>query len=148
MRSAGKGNIAVITFTPSVGFVNDIINAPGVRATVEQGAYRLDASRVLEQPQNAVIGWWGGVAVFEHVERGSFEGHVFCLPGCRGAKALQFGRLALDWLFGTVGASKLTAPVPVQLPAARIYCRRLGLRPVARDLFQEYFEVEAQQWVD
>lgn len=137
----------MMIFVPSVGFVNDVINAPGVRATVEQGTHRLDASRFLEEPRNAVIGWWGGVAVFEHVERGSYEGHVFCLPGHRGALALQFGRLALGWLFTKVGADRVVAPVPIQLPAARLYCRRLGLRSAARDLFQEYFEMEAHQWV-
>lgn len=133
-------------FVPSTGFVNAVINAPGVRGTVQQGQHRLDASRFLSEPRNAVIGWAGGLAAFEHVERGLYEGHVFALPGYRGAAALTFGKQAVSWLFAKVGADRLVAPVPIQLPAARIYCRRLGLRPSGRDLFQEYFEVEACQW--
>ena len=88
------------------------------------------------------------MALFEHVQRGSYEGHVFCLPGHRGAAALAFGRAAVSWLFETVCAERLAAHVPMWLPAARIYCRRLGLRSAGRDLFQEYFEVEAVSWVD
>lgn len=133
-------------FIPSPGFVEDVINAPGVRGSVQRGQYRLEASSFLDEPRNAAIGWWGGVMVFEHVERGSYEGHVFCLPGHRGALALQFGRLGVSWLFDVVGAERLVAPVPIELPAARFYCRKLGLRASYRDLFQEYFTMEAQQW--
>lgn len=133
-------------FTPSVGFVNDIINAPGVRPTVQQGLYRLEARSFLEEPNNAAVAYWGGVMLFDHIDRGLYEGHVFCLPGQRGKLALEFGRLGVSWLFDKVGADRLIAPVPLQLSAARFYCRKLGLRAAYRDLFQEYFTMEAQQW--
>jgi hypothetical protein len=132
-------------FVPSAEFVNAVINAPGVRATVQPGQHRLDASELLAQPRHAAVACRGGVAVFEHVEGGLYEGHVFCLPGHRGAAALQFGRAALGWLFAK-GAERIVATASMDLPAARFYCRRLGLLSVARDLFQEYFAVEAQQW--
>lgn len=134
------------TFYPTAEFINSVINAPGVRPTVQAGTDRLDAARFVREPRNAVLAYRGGVAAFEHVERGLYEGHVFCLPGQRGSQALEFGRRAVTWLFETVGADKLWVPVAIWLPAARFYCRKLGLRYAARDLFQEYFEMEAVQW--
>lgn len=134
------------TFVPTAEFVNGVINAPGVRPMVQAGVGRLEAATFLSRVNNAVLAYQGGVAVFEHVERGSYEGHVFCLPGQRGAQALEFGRVAITWLFEEVSADRLLVPVAIWLPAARLYCRKLGLRGVARDLFQEYFEMEALQW--
>jgi hypothetical protein len=144
VRGHGSG---VKLFPPSVEFVNGLINAPGVRPTAQAGKGWLEAAPFMSEPRNAAIAYVGGAMLFEHASRGVYGGHVFILPGYRGAQALAFGQQAISWLFSTVGASKLVAAAPRQLPQVRFYCRRLGLRSVACDLFQEYFEVEADQWV-
>lgn len=134
-------------FVPDAAFVNAVLNHEAVRPTAQAGAYKLDAAQFLREPRNTAVACVGRVMLLEHVERGSYAAHVFCLPGQRGAAALAFGRAAITWLFDIVSADRLLAAAPIQLPAVGVYCRRLGLRSAARDLFQEYFEMEAQKWV-
>lgn len=133
-------------FIPSLEFVDRVINDPAVRPTVEPGLHRLDARRAYDSSNNQLIAFEGGVALFMRMQAAEFEGHVFCLPGHRGARALIFGKAAVTWLFTGPMASRLFVPVPFGLPAARLYCRRLGLKPMGRDLFQEYFATEAVEW--
>lgn len=131
---------------PTVAFFNAVINHAEVRPTVEAGAHRLDASAVLSDVRTIALTNGGGIALFLYIGAGHYEGHVFCLPGHRGAGALALGKAALRQLFALPDARKLSAPVPLVLPAARLYCRKLGLRPIGRDLFQEYFLTEASEW--
>lgn len=132
---------------PSPAFVDAVINHPTVRGTFERGALPLRSAGLLGQPDNwAVADPDGAVALFLGRGAGVYQGHIATISGSRGAKALVFGRRALTWLFTDCGASKLEAAVPAILPAARTYCRRLGLKPEGRDLFNEYFSMEAGQW--
>lgn len=134
------------TFTPSAKFVDAVSNHPAVRATIDQGCWRVRSYGVITDSRNRVIAFEGGYALFLGLGEGLYEGHVAALPGSRGAAALAFGKVALQWLFADVEAHRVVVPVPVQLPAARTYCRRLGLKPDGRDLFQEYFSTEAVAW--
>ena len=134
------------TFKPTSYFVNVIINHPDVRATIERGHHRVYSDAVVQNPENAVYAYDCGVAVFIGVGQGVYEGHVAVLKPSRGSEAFLFGRNALQRLFNERRASKLVARVPLQLPAARFYCRRLGLKSESRDLFEETFSTEYDQW--
>jgi hypothetical protein len=136
----------MVTFTPSPAFVDLIINHPDVRPTVQQGTDELDSEDIVTNPDNFIQAYEGGVAVFVGLGEGVFEGHIFALPASRGAEALRFGKLALQALFTKRRACRLVAQVPLQLPAARVYCRRLGLKSESRDLFYEFFSTEKASW--
>lgn len=133
-------------FRPSHTFVDAVINHPSVRPTVEQGLFRLSSFDIVNDRANEIVADSGGLALFLYLGNGAYEGHIFRLEGSRGANALAFGKLALQRLFGRPGVYQMHSAVPVQLPAARAYCRRLGLKPVGRDLFNEYFSTETSQW--
>jgi hypothetical protein len=136
----------MLIFKPSARFVDMIINHPQVRATVQQGAERLFSEAVVESPINLCVAFEQGVAVFRYIAHRTYDGHIFALEGSRGAVALQFGRLALAKLSERCDADHLYTAVPLALPAARAYCRRLGLKAEDRDLFNEYFSAEVSQW--
>lgn len=131
-------------FTPSARFVEAVLNHPAVRRRVQGGNGRLSASNL---PVDCV---WrafdGGWMLFQPVGAGSYQGHVAILPDYWGGPAVTFGKLAITDLFTKYGGLRLEAAAPVQLPAVRSYCRRLGLKPEGRDLFQHYFSVEAESW--
>lgn len=134
-------------FIPTLEQLNALLNAPGARpATVPACVPYLDASRFMSETRNAALAYVGGAALFEHVYRGSYEGHIFVQPGHRGRAAIAFGKTAIGWLFKTVGADRLIVAAPKQLPAVRVYCNRLGMESLGKDLFFEHFQTEAVQW--
>lgn len=134
------------TFTPTETFVDLVINHESVRSTIEQGGYRLYSANVVFNADNVVYAFESGVAVFVQVQPNVYEGHVAVLDGSRGSEALRFGRVAIARLFTERRARKLVVHVPLQLSAARFYCRRLGLKSESRDLFEETFTMEYDQW--
>lgn len=136
----------MILFTPSATFVDAIINHPDVRNTIERGTHRLQSASVIHDPNNYVVAYEQGVAVFVGRGLDIYEGHICTLKGSRGAEALRFGKAALHRLFTERRARKVVAYVPLELPAARFYCRRLGLKSESRDLFEEHFSMENTQW--
>lgn len=131
-------------FTPSGRFVEAVLNHPAVRFRVQQGTGRLSPNNL---PHDCVWrAFCGGFALFLPFAPDQYEGHVAIVPEYWGAPALAFGKRAVTDLFIKYGGRRLEVPVPVQLPAAKTYCRRLGLKPEGRDLFQHYFSMEAQSW--
>lgn len=122
-----------------------IINHPEVRPTVERGDHRLSSFDLLSDYRNVCYAGEGGAALFVYKGAGHFEGHVFLLPGARGAVGLAFGREALRALFASGSVHKVTAAVPWELPAARMYVRRLGFVSKGRCTEQpvELFIMEA-----
>lgn len=136
------------TFRPTPYFVNVIINHPDVRSTFERGEHRVYSEDVVLKPENACYAYDSGVAVFVGLGGGVYEGHIAVLKPSRGSEGLLFGRAALQRLFTERRASKLVAHVPLVLPAARFYCRRLGLVSESRDLFEETFTMENTQWAE
>lgn len=133
--------------TPTIEFVDSIINHPSVRPTAQEGDYKLSAAKAFANGARAVV-CQTGVILFMPIGWGTWEGHIFMLEASRGATALAFGRQALSRFFAYPDASRLRAAVPLQLPAARMYCRRLGLRAVAKDPLYERFELEAAEWAE
>ena len=134
-------------FTPSITFANAVLNHPAVRPTAECGVYRINAEAVLLTPGTVAVAFNFGLAVFVKHPNEEYDGHIFILPEGRGALAIRFGKLALAALASSVaGNPRLHTGVPLVLPAARWYCKRLGLKPVGRDLFNEYFTTEIQSW--
>lgn len=132
----------MILFTPSPTFVNAVINHPQVRETVQAGLHRLDSRDVLSNEENYAVAFEGGVALFMGLPNSVYEGHIFTLPTSRGSEALRFGKAAIQRLFTERRARKLVASVPLELRAARFYCRRLGLKSESVDLFGENFSME------
>lgn len=131
-------------FTPSRGFVEAVLNHPAVRFRVQGGTGRLSPNNL---PGDCVWrAFSGGWMLFVPIGPDSYEGHVAVVPEYWGAAATAFGKAAISELFNKYGGRRLTAAAPVQLPAVRGYCRRLGLKPVGRDLFQHYFSTEAESW--
>lgn len=131
-------------FTPSKRFVEAVLNHPAVRHRVQGGNGRLMANNLpVDCVWRAFVGGW---ALFIPLGARSYEGHVAVIPEYWGRPALAFGKAAVTDLFTKYDGARLTVPVPVQLPAARAYCRRLGLKPDGRDLFQHYFIMEAESW--
>lgn len=134
--------------TPSVKLAESILNHPSVRPFVLAGHRgKIDAEQLVQLPNVAVANTEGGLVLFAPLGAGVYDGHIFCVAGSRGAAALRLGKVALQRIFADHRASKVVASVPLALPAARYLCRRLGLVAVSQDLFNEYFEVEAVQWV-
>jgi hypothetical protein len=134
----------VKTYIPTLSQLNELLNVPGVRPpTVPSHITYLDATDFLSEPRNVALAYQGGCAMFEHLGRGVYEGHMFAQPGHRGAEALEFGKLAVKWLFEVVNASKLIVMAPNQLPEVLFYCRKLGMESLGKDLFQEHFQLEA-----
>lgn len=132
------------TYVPTLAQLNELLNAPGVRpATVPAHITYLDATSFALEPLNAALAYAGGCALFEHRGRGVYEAHMFAQPGHRGREALEFGKVAVKWLFDVVHASKLTVAAPNWLPQVALYCRKLGLEPIGKDLFEEHFQLEA-----
>ena len=132
---------------PSLTWIDAVINHPSVRSAIEQGTHRLTAESLLASGAR-VFGEQGAVIVLVPLGQGVYQGHVAAIDGSRGAVALQLGASVLRTVFNAGEAVKVVAEVPLQLPAARLYCRRLKFSSIGQDLFQEYFEVEAAQWAD
>lgn len=127
--------------------VDRIINHATVRLTAQGGLYHLD-SRPVFQRGGVAYGNEDACAIFLPISGGVWEGHIFCKRGQRGAAALKLGKLALGRLFTDHRASKLVAAVPLLLPQARVYCRRLGLRSVEVTKYEERFELEVSRWAE
>lgn len=133
-------------FHPSNAFIEAVCNHPRVRPTLDLGSRRL---RACSLPLNTVtLAFDGGVALFvpRSIVRDVYDGHVAVHPRWWGRPALAFGKAAVTRLFEEYGAARLEVQTSAQLPTAAAYCRRLGLKPEGRDLFQEYFSMEAEQW--
>lgn len=112
--------------TCSAKLVDAIVNHPSIRPTIELGTYRIDSSDLLSDDGTVIYASEDGVVIFIPKGWGIYEGHMAFLPWGRGKVMLSHCRAALDGIFGDFGAEKVTAAVPMQLPAARISCRLLG----------------------
>jgi len=123
-----------------------IINHPTVRPTAQGGTERLSSRGLFANGACAYADERGAMVLFVPQGDDVWEGHVFAVAGSRGANALRLGRQALGRLFTDHRAQKLVSAVPMQLPAARMYCRRLGLRSVRCDELVEHFAMEKEQW--
>lgn len=131
-------------FTPSVAFVEAICNHPRVRPSLDLG---IGSLRAFNLPVDAVrIAFEGGVAIFVPVLPETYSGHVAVHPRWWGRPALRFGKAAITRLFEVYGAQRLEVSTSANLLTAGAYCKRLGLKPEGRDLFQEFYSMEAKSW--
>lgn len=126
--------------------IDAIVNHPTVRPTAQGGSERLSSYGLIRRGAVAFADDKGCLLLFVPQGDGVWEGHAFAVAGSRGGNAIAFGKLAVGRLFTDHRARRLVAAAPLQLPAVSYYCRRLGLKPVGRDDYQENFEVEAAQW--
>ena len=133
-------------FTPSTAYVNLVVNHPTVRATTAEGAYVVDTAHVVEDEANVVRAVVGGVCIFRQATPRVYEGHIYCVAGHRGRRALELVRGALNAVFERPAASIAVAFAPLHLPAVGVLCRRAGFVYKGRDLLDERYELEAAQW--
>lgn len=129
-------------FTPTLGFVEAIINHPTVRPTVQSGIYYLEAQRLVSDKRNVTLAAEGGVVLFEWLYPGAYQGHVFTMLGYRGKAALKLVSEAIDVLFTVHEARLLVAEAPWVLPHVSLLCRRLGFTAVPLDLVDDMTQVE------
>lgn len=134
------------TFRPSVDFANMVVNHPTVRATTAEGRYVVDTADVVADSANVVQAMAGGVCIFRQVTPQVYEGHIYCVAGYRGRRALELVRRALNAVFERPAASMAVAFAPLHLPAVAVLCRRAGFVAVGRDLLDERYELEAVKW--
>lgn len=128
--------------------IDAIINHPTVRPTAQEGDERLTSYGLMREGAVGYADDKGCLAFFVPKGDDVWEGHIFAVAGSRGANALNLGKQALRRLFTDHRAVKMVSVVPLRLQEARVYCRRLGLRPVSRDHQYEYYETEAGQWAE
>jgi hypothetical protein len=110
--------------------INEIINHPSARPTVEQGDHELDCGDVLDRPGVVAFADGGKALLFEPLPCGVYLAHVFCIAGERGKRALAYGAECCDRMFREYGAKALQARAPRILPQVSIYAHRLGFRRI------------------
>lgn len=125
------------TFSRSL--VDAVINHPDVRPTMEAGIHILRSVDVLSDTRNVVYACEHGVAVCIWERSGVYKVHIGLLKGGRGKVGLAFAKECVDDLFKRFGASVLHTAIPLQLRAARLFCRLLGFRSTGNDEHQEFF---------
>lgn len=128
--------------------IDAIINHPTVRPTVQEGDERLSSYGLVREGAVGYADDKGCLLFFVPKGNDVWEGHVFAVSGSRGKNAVLFGLAAIGRLFTDHRAVKMVAAAPLSLPAVRVYCRRLGLKPVGRDSQCAYYETEAGQWAE
>lgn len=136
----------MMTFRPSAAFVNFVVNHPTVRATTPEGRYVVDTAPVVEDSANVVRAIDGGVCIFRRVTAQLYEGHIYCVAGYRGRRALELVHGALNAVFERPAASIAVAFAPLHLPAVAVLCRRAGFVCKGRDLLDERYELEVSKW--
>lgn len=111
--------------------INAIINHPSVRPTAERGTHALDCGELLARPGVVSFTEGGKAGLFVPNGPDTWQGHIFCVAGERGRKALEFGEKCCRCMF-RIGARSLEARAPRMFPEVAIYARRLGFRCVGR----------------
>lgn len=132
--------------TDAAHLINLMINHDDIRGTIQGGTEWLDATDLLLDSRNVCLAGTGGAALFMWQAPGVYKGHIWLLRGARGVGGFAFGQTALAVMFGQHGAVRIVAAVPLQLPAARVYVRRLGFLSsgVSPNGLDELFELEKQ----
>lgn len=124
--------------------VNAIANHPSVRPTIEGGDHYIDSRELISNTDNVVYAGEEGVVIFTCLAPGTgwFQGHIGLLPDSRGRAGLRAGQECLDDLFTRFDASAVVAAVPLQLRAARMFCKMLGFATKTIDHEQEWMVYE------
>lgn len=128
--------------TRSYKLVDKLLNHPDIRPTIEKGDYYVCSAELISHPRNLFYICEHGVVFFIHLHHDVYGGHYGFLRSGRGKVARQATRDAIDDLFSRHGATKLVAAIPLQLRAARLLCRLVGLRSIGQDDQQEHFVIE------
>lgn len=120
------------TFAPEV--LDAILNDPSVRPTIETKVRgRIDSTPLVCCPSNIIIVGEAGAAIFAGLGCGAYVGHIAVLERHRGRPGFDLGRGALAMLFGAYGAARCQCGIPLILPQAILYVRRLGFVSIGRD---------------
>lgn len=123
--------------------INDIINHPSARPTVQLGSDDLDCGDLLERPGVVAFADDGKALLFEPLPDKVYRAHVFCIAGERGKRALAYGAACCDRMFREHGAKALEALAPRVLPQVGIYAHRLGFRRIGQTDLDNIFWKEA-----
>jgi len=113
--------------------INNLVNHPDIRPTAGgDGISRIDFAPVFDQI--IALEDRGGAWFFMDEGNGVWEGHYCFLKKYRGKHALEFGRKALQYMFGVIGAKRIIGRQPVENKLASIYNIALGIKkgPIER----------------
>lgn len=119
--------------TYSSELVDAIVNHPSVRPTIEMDSYRINSAPLVNDPHNVFVAGNGLVAMFIGQGAGAYLGHFAAIDCRRGRTALRFGQAALSILFEDCGGLLCRAQVPLQLPQAVWFVKRLGFTSLGAD---------------
>ena len=108
-------------------FINKLVNDPSIRPTAGgDGVSYIDFSPNFDNIIS--LEDEGGAWVFEKESQDVYEGHYFFLPKFRGKYALDFGRKALKYMFGIIGAKRIIGRAPVENRLSSFYNSALGIK--------------------
>lgn len=134
--------------TYSKNLVEIVVNHPDIRPTIQGGDYRLDANDVMNDTRNIAFACETGVVLFIYKEPGVYQLHGGFVNCGRGANAVAEVRNAIETVMSRFNARKVQVAVPLQLRAARMFCRLVGFTSEGSDPTQEHFVIEGGlKWV-
>jgi hypothetical protein len=128
--------------TRSYILANAIVNHPDIRPTLESGSQYLDSRELISDPDNLVYAGEEGIVIFTFLRPGLFRGHIGLLAHARGKAGLAAASAVLDDMATRFESFAVVAGVPLQLRAARWFCKMLGFVTKTIDAEQEWMVYE------
>jgi hypothetical protein len=120
------------TFDPTI--FNTLANLPDIRETFQHHqpiGTTLDFTSLIDDPHNIFL--TNGIdacAYYIRTSPVSLDGHSIAAPSIRGKLAVAIGKACLEWLWQNTDASIITGSTPVELRAARLFNRLIGLKSI------------------
>lgn len=127
--------------------VNRIINHPALIEDVGEGKTDLDATELIKDSNNIVLGSETGCIIYARMEPGVYDTHANFLPGSRGQQAIDAGKWSIDWMFTHTPAQTLMAWIPPRFEQVMAYAEACGFDPVAMDNGKQVYRLEKSKWV-
>jgi hypothetical protein len=117
------------TYNPTL--FNEIAAIPSVRATFGHHiaeADDIDFAILMNDPRYIFLTNGEDACAFYYQHSPiAFDGHSLAAPSCRGKRAIQVGKEMLEWLWINTSAEIVTGATPIELKAARMFNRWIGM---------------------
>lgn len=121
--------------TKSPGVLNFLINHSAIYPVITQDGdpEYLDATEILKKPDTYFFLTQNGGLLFWGIDDREYETDIYFLPRQRGAVARSAAKQALAYMFGNVGAKKITALIPACNKASMYFTTGLGFERAGVD---------------
>lgn len=129
----------MISLCKNLSFLNSLINHEQVRPYIGGFGY-LDIWEIIDQGVALSDGEKVGF-FFHNRDSGRFDAHSFILPEGRGKYGVKCGKEAIWQMFENHGARLIIGRTPIELRAARMYNRLVGMSPAGIVAGKEIFYV-------